>query len=178
MNKNELQKYIDALNGLRIYCNEPDSDGLMEISVPIDFGGFDGGTIETETPDSLIKDLQELYEQFDLNDYVCEFLFAKQHGLKGVPDVEGLVQDGKQIEETFYDAWQAAIRVRDEVESQKENPKPKKFKYTIDAELFIEDEIEADSEEDAKRLAIERVLQDIAENGLEPFLKFDVLFDE
>ena len=54
-----------------------------------------------------------------------------------------------------------------------------KYKYVMNAEINDEFEIEADSEEEAEMLAIERMLHDIMENGTKPFMYVDVnIFDE
>lgn len=180
MNKNELQKYIDALENLGFYSNgTPEEDGTLEIQFITDHNGQETAYLNIDTSETLIDDLYELYDVFDLNEYVTLWLDAKRHGKPGVPDAADLVHDGQQIEQTYLEAWRAAIRVRDGLECpEEESLKTKEYKYTIDAQIFLEDEIEAGSYEEAQELAIKKLINDIIANGTQPFMSIDVLFED
>lgn len=47
--------------------------------------------------------LFDLYDTFDIEDYVAMWLNAKQNGVKDVPDVETLTEDARAIKEMLKD---------------------------------------------------------------------------
>lgn len=54
-----------------------------------------------DSKSSLYDQLNNMYESFDLNDYVYMWLEAKQNGVGGVPGVEELVEAGKWLESEY-----------------------------------------------------------------------------
>lgn len=67
-----------------------------DISFSID---FDASKLPCEQIQEIIDDLGSYYECFDTEEHVTMLLEAKNNGLSGVPDVETLVKDAKEIDD-------------------------------------------------------------------------------
>lgn len=48
--------------------------------------------------ESIVESVSEYYDNFDIEGHVKELLIAKDNGFAGVPDIETLVDDAKEIE--------------------------------------------------------------------------------
>ena len=56
-------------------------------------------TVYAKNLTELKGELQYYYESFDREDHVYEHLEAKRNGFRGVPDLDTLVQDSRDIED-------------------------------------------------------------------------------
>lgn len=92
-----VSKYTDYSN-LKESCLEftGSSPAGEDISFSID---FDASKLPCEQIQEIIDDLGSYYECFDTEEHVTMLLEAKNSGLSGVPDVETLVEDAKEIDD-------------------------------------------------------------------------------
>lgn len=94
-----VSKYADYSNLKESYLEFTGSSPAGEdISFSID---FDASKLPCEQIQEIIDDLGSYYECFDTEEHVTMLLEAKNNGLSGVPDVETLVKDAKEIDDMF-----------------------------------------------------------------------------
>lgn len=94
-----VSKYTDYSNLKESYLEFTGSSPAGEdISFSID---FDASKLPCEQIQEIIDDLGSYYECFDTEEHVTMLLEAKNSGLSGVPDVETLVEDAKEIDDMF-----------------------------------------------------------------------------
>lgn len=94
-----VSKYTDNSNLKESYLQfEGSSPAGEDISFSID---FDASKLPCEQIQEIIDDLGSYYECFDTEEHVTMLLEAKNSGLSGVPDVETLVEDAKEIDDMF-----------------------------------------------------------------------------
>lgn len=94
-----VSKYADYSNLKESYLEFTGSSPAGEdISFSID---FDASKLPCEQIQEIIDDLGSYYECFDTEEHVTMLLEAKNNGLSGVPDVETLVEDAKEIDDMF-----------------------------------------------------------------------------
>jgi hypothetical protein len=86
--------FEEILDSLNINYTEPDSDGYVELSFDISYGG---SYVMTFNVDSIKEDIED-YE-FDEDDYVYTWLQAKFSGTSGVPSASELVEAADDIEQ-------------------------------------------------------------------------------
>ena len=92
-----VSKYTDYSNLEQSYLQFNGSSPAGEdISFSID---FDERKLPCEQIQKIIDDLGSYYECFDTEEHVTMLLEAKNSGLSGVPDVETLVEDAKEIDD-------------------------------------------------------------------------------
>lgn len=92
-----VSKYADYSNLKESYLEFTGSSPAGEdISFSID---FDASKLPCEQIQEIIDDLGSYYECFDTEEHVTMLLEAKNSGLSGVPDVETLVKDAKEIDD-------------------------------------------------------------------------------
>lgn len=92
-----VSKYADYSNLKESYLQfEGSSPAGEDISFSID---FDASKLPCEQIQKIIDDLGSYYECFDTEEHVAMLLEAKNNGLSGVPDVESLVKDAKEIDD-------------------------------------------------------------------------------
>lgn len=92
-----VSKYTDYSNLKESYLEFTGSSPAGEdISFSID---FDASKLPCEQIQEIIDDLGSYYECFDTEEHVTMLLEAKNSGLSGVPDVETLVKDAKEIDD-------------------------------------------------------------------------------
>ena len=92
-----VSKYTDYSNLKESYLEFTGSSPAGEdISFSID---FDASKLPCEQIQEIIDDLGSYYECFDTEEHVTMLLEAKNSGLSGVPDVETLVEDAKEIDD-------------------------------------------------------------------------------
>lgn len=92
-----VSKYADYSNLKESYLQFNGSSPAGEdISFSID---FDASKLPCEQIQEIIDDLGSYYECFDTEEHVTMLLEAKNNGLSGVPDVETLVEDAKEIDD-------------------------------------------------------------------------------
>lgn len=92
-----VSKYADYSNLKESYLEfEGSSPAGEDISFSID---FDASKLPCEQIQEIIDDLGSYYECFDTEEHVTMLLEAKNSGLSGVPDVETLVKDAKEIDD-------------------------------------------------------------------------------
>ena len=92
-----VSKYADYSNLKESYLEFTGSSPAGEdISFSID---FDASKLPCEQIQEIIDDLGSYYECFDTEEHVTMLLEAKNNGLSGVPDVETLVKDAKEIDD-------------------------------------------------------------------------------
>lgn len=92
-----VSKYADYSNLKESYLEFTGSSPAGEdISFSID---FDASKLPCEQIQEIIDDLGSYYECFDTEEHVTMLLEAKNSGLSGVPDVETLVEDAKEIDD-------------------------------------------------------------------------------
>lgn len=91
-----VSKYVDHSNLKESYLQfEGGSPAGEDISFSVD---FDASKLPCEQIQEIIDDLDSYYECFDTEEHVTMLLEAKNNGLAGVPDVETLVKDAKEID--------------------------------------------------------------------------------
>lgn len=94
-----VSKHADYSNLKESYLEFTGSSPAGEdISFSID---FDASKLPCEQIQEIIDDLGSYYECFDTEEHVTMLLEAKNNGLSGVPDVETLVKDAKEIDDMF-----------------------------------------------------------------------------
>lgn len=92
-----VSKYTDYSNLEQSYLQfNASSPAGEDISFSID---FDERKLPCEQIQKIIDDLGSYYECFDTEEHVTMLLEAKNSGLSGVPDVETLVEDAKEIDD-------------------------------------------------------------------------------
>lgn len=92
-----VSKYADYSNLKESYLQfEGSSPAGEDISFSID---FDASKLPCEQIQEIIDDLGSYYECFDTEEHVTMLLEAKNNGFPGVPDVETLVKDAKEIDD-------------------------------------------------------------------------------
>lgn len=95
-----VSKYADYSNLKENYLQfEGSSPAGEDISFSID---FDASKLPCEQIQGIIDNLGSYYEYFDTEEHVTMLLEAKNNGLSGVPDVETLVKDAKEIEDMVW----------------------------------------------------------------------------
>lgn len=91
-----VSKYVDHSNLKESYLQfEGGSPAGEDISFSVN---FDASKLPCEQIQEIIDDLDSYYECFDTEEHVTMLLEAKNNGLAGVPDVETLVKDAKEID--------------------------------------------------------------------------------
>lgn len=55
--------------------------------------------------ESLKETIKCRYEDYDIEQEVSLFLEAKNHGFRGVPDIETLVDDCREVKEKLEELW-------------------------------------------------------------------------
>lgn len=91
-----VSKYVDHSNLKESYLQfEGGSPAGEDISFSVN---FNANKLPCEQIQEIIDDLDSYYECFDTEEHVTMLLEAKNNGLAGVPDVETLVKDAKEID--------------------------------------------------------------------------------
>lgn len=92
----DVSKYTDCSNPKGSYLQfDGSSPAGEDISFSID---FDASKLPCKQIQEIIDQLDSYYECFDTEEHVTMLLEAKNNGLSGVPDVETLVEDAKEID--------------------------------------------------------------------------------
>lgn len=94
-----VSKYTDYSNPKESYLQ---FDGYSPAGEDISFFiDFDASKLPCEQIQKIIDELDSCYECFDVEEHVTLNIEAKNNGLSGVPDVETLVEDAKEIDKIF-----------------------------------------------------------------------------
>ena len=131
---------------------------------------FDATKLPCEQIQEIIDELDSCYECFDVEEHVTLHIEAKNNGIAGIPDVETLVEDAKEIDEIFKNL------------SEFVNDLPKQdvvFK-AVDIDYDIDEDDDCDELELPKEIELEPVdfdnIKEYCENGYEEII--DLVSDE
>ena len=147
-----VSKYADYSNLKESYLEFTGSSPASEdISFSID---FDASKLPCEQIQEIIDDLGSYYECFDTEEHVTMLLEAKNSGLSGVPDVETLVKDAKEIDDMIRQLSEFVDKL----------PKQDVIFKAVDIDYYIDEDDECDLSDEVE---IEPIKFDYAEQYCE-----------
>jgi hypothetical protein len=147
-----VSKYADYSNLKKSYLEFTGSSPAGEdISFSID---FDASKLPCEQIQEIIDDLGSYYECFDTEEHVTMLLEAKNSGLSGVPDVETLVKDAKEIDDMIRQLSEFVDKL----------PKQDVIFKAVDIDYYIDEDDECDLSDEVE---IEPIKFDYAEQYCE-----------
>ena len=120
MKKVKVQDIIDILDSMGLFVNN-DRD-YLEVEYYLNTGGTYYFVLGK---DNILNDIRDAYTNFDMDEYVEEWVIAKHNGCKGVPAVRYLLDDADDIDDILKDILEELIQFErdykeDEVEDEDE----------------------------------------------------------
>lgn len=164
----DVSKYTDYSNLKESYLQ---FDGYSPAGEDISFSiDFDASKLPCEQIQEIIDNLGSYYECFDTEEHVALHIEAKNNGIAGIPDVETLVKDAKEID----------VSLENLSEFVNDLPKQDVVFKAVDIDYDINKDDDCDELELPKEIELEPVdfdnIEEYCENGYEEII--DLVSDE